>query len=419
MRNDELKMRPPSASASARRRGLIAFTALIMLSVLVVVTLAASQEMALEAKAAQNCNAVRQAYLCAYTGIDYCLYLSRMFPDWRALLSTGDFMVNYPVGEGTVTVTADDPGGGPITADPLGVVRLTARAQCGLAKRTVTVLCQPPPGPAVRYALCCLSDMDLNIREGVSVYGDIRTGGKVLADPDVSLAGNIYTAPAMAVDDYLIDEDTRVIRTEGTPPSPPVDFTWYQSVARELTLPSAGGNYIIQNTRITPDENPFGFAQAQGLYYFDARGKEVHITDSYVIGTLIFANASRVKIEGGYYHKTHLKQYPALLCDAEIRVEIHRNLEEIPTGVDFNGDGDTRDRFVSQIRGVIYSSRKVDGFQNGLGPGPFYIAGAVIAEELTISGPGFHVSYDPELARKAVAGFQGPGLVMIKGSMQH
>lgn|GEM_PF-2760269 len=419
MRNDDLKMRPrPVLVPSARRRGLIAFTALIMLSILVVVTLAASEEMGLEAKAAQNRNAVRQAYLSAYTGIDYGLYLSRMVPGWRTLLSAGDFMVNYTVGRGTVTVTADDPGGGAITNDPIGVVRLTAQAKCDLAKRTVTILSQPPPGPALRYAICSLSDKDLNIRDGVSIYGDIRTGGNVIADPDVSLAGNIYTAPGMDVDAHLIDGDTQLIRTEGAVASPPVDFAWYQSVAQELTLPFTGGAYVIENTRITPDENPFGFAHAQGLYYFDAGGNEVHITDSYVIGSLIFANVSRVTIKGGYYHKTHLKQYPALLCDADIWVEIGRNLEEIPTGVDFNGDGDTRDRFVSQIRGVIYSSGEVRGFQNGSDPGPFYIAGAVIADEVLISGPGFHVSYDPELAETAVAGFQGAGLVMIKGSMQ-
>jgi len=425
MRNEGYGMRPntrfcPSSFIlrHSRRRGVIAFAALVMLSVLVVVTLAASEEMALEARAAQNRNAVRQAYLCAYTGIDYCLYLSRLAPNWRSALGAGGWLFNYPVGGGMVAVSADDPGDGLITGNPLDIVRLTVQATCGRAKRTLTILTQPPPGEALRYALCSLSNKDFWLGEGICVYGDIRTTGKVKADSGVSLAGNIYTLPGQTVQSTLLDGDTQVIRTELPVEAPPVDFAWYQGAAQSLILPNDGPNYAMTNARLTPDDNPFGFADPEGLYCVDAGGSEVRITDSYVVGTLVIVNATKVKIAGGYYHTTHLKQYPALLCDGAIEIRISRNLEEAPIAVDFNDDGDTADRFVSQIRGVIYSSKKITGFQTDDDPGPFYISGAVIADELDIWGRSFHVSYDTDLAETAVAGFQGEGLVLVGGSME-
>ena len=405
-------------SREAGRRGIIAITALVMLSVLVVVALAASEEMVLEAKAAQNRNAIRQAYLCAYTGIDYCLYLSGVYSDWRTRLGSGDWIANHAVGGGTVTVSASDPDDGVVAGDPIGVVQLTASATKDLAKRTLTTLAQPPPGMALKYALCSLSNTDLQLRGGVHVYGDIRTTGKVRADADVSLAGNIYTAPGQDVDAVLEDADTQVIRTGLAVDAPPVDFAWYRSVAREIFLPVEAKHYALRNARLTPTNNPFGLAHPQGLYFVDAGGKEVRIYDSYLIGSLIITNSPRLKIRGGYYHKTYLKQYPALLCSGDIFIEINQNLQESVVGVDFNGDADMKDLFVSQIHGVVYSSGMITGLQYGVDPGPFYFRGAMVASRLIIAGSAFHVSYDPELAETPVAGFQGPGLVLLEGSMQ-
>jgi hypothetical protein len=400
------------------RRGVIALTALIMLSVMVVVALAASEEMALEAKAARNRSAIRQASCCAYTGIDYCIYLSRQSDDWRTALGCGTWLADYAVGGGAATVTATDPDDGAIAGNPVGVVQFAASGTRDLAKRTVTARAQPPPGEALRYALCCLSTKDLRIEKGVSVYGDVRTYGAVRATSDVSLAGNIYTAPGKTVEQALLDSDTSVVTTQESVAPPPVDFTWYQSVAEPLLLPLDGPNYVMTNARLTPTNNPFGFTHEQGLYYFNAGGLEVRIKDSYVIGSLIITNVKKVQISGGYCHKTHLTQYPALLADALIEIKIKQNLQESVAGVDFNADGDTKDLFVSRICGVMYSSGKIQGFQDGTDPGPFYVRGALVADELVIFGPGFHVSYDPQLAETAVAGFQGDGLVLIHGSIR-
>jgi len=404
--------------SSRSRRGIIAFTALVMLSVLVVVALSAMEEMALEARAARNRNDVRQAYLCAYTGIDYCLYLAGQSSTWRTGFGNGDWLSGYDVGSGAVTVSVLDPDGGAISSDPADPVQLTAAATCGLAKRTVEALAQPPPGLALKYVLCSMSSADLQLKAGVRVYGDLRTTGKVLGDSDVSLAGNIYTAPGQYINPFLIDADTRLIETSLTVPAPTVDFAWYNSIAQRLTPPRDGGNYVITDARLTPDYNPFGFTSPQGLYWLDAGGGEVHIENAYVIGTLIIINANKTRVRKGYYHTTYATKYPALLSDSDIEVEVEHNLDENGRSVDFNGDGDTNDFLVSRIRGVIYSTKKVKGMQRETSPGPFYFSGAVIADQLEISGVGFHVAYDPQLAETPVAGFQAPGLELIAGSIE-
>jgi len=402
---------------SSLQSGVIAFTALVMLSVLAIVTLAASEEVMLEAKAAQNRAAIRQAYLAAYTGIDYCLYLTTLYPDWRTRLGNGTWISNYSVGTGAATVAAADPADGQVAGDPLGVVTFTASSSCGLAKRAIAAQGRPVPGQAAKYVLCALSTNDLELRNSVSVYGDVRTRGKVVADANVALAGNIYTASGRDVTASLIDGNTQVIRTERVVPTPPVNLAWYVSAAQELTLPSTSGRYELNNALLTPTNNPFGLTQAQGLYYVNGRGAEVWIGNSSIVGTLVVENASRVLIRKGCLFRPSAKCYPALISTGDVTFEIERNLKESAAGRDFNGDADTRDVFVSRISGLIYSGGTFTGFQTGTDPGPFYFSGTVIANAIRITtGQSFHVSYDPDLAATAVAGFQAPGLALTQGS---
>jgi len=403
---------------SSLQRGVIAFTALVMLSVLAVVTLAASEEVMLEAKAAQNRAAIRQAYLAAYTGTDYCLYLTTLYPDWRARFGNGTWTTCYPVGTGTVSVAAADPADAQVNGDPLGLVRFTATSSCGLAKRTVIAQGQPVPGQAARYVLCALSTNDLELRQGVQVYGDVRTRGKVVADANVALAGNVYTANGRDVTASLIDANTQVIRTERVVPTPPVDLAWYRSVAQELTLPNVSGRYEINNTLLTPTRNPFGLTQAQGLYYVNGRGAEVWVGNCSIVGTLIIENATRVLVRVACVHRPFAKCYPALISTGDVTVEIERYLKEQSSSVDFNGDTDTTDTFVSRIDGLIYSGGTFIGFQRNTDPGPFYFNGAVIANAIRITtGQSFHVSYDRDLGTTAVAGFQAPNLALTQGSL--
>jgi len=402
-----------------RSDGIIAFTALVMLSVMVVVALAASEEMTLESKAAQNRNSIRQAYQAAYSGIDYCLYLSTLYADWRTRYGGGNWIANYTVGTGKVTVSAADPTDGSIAGNPIHTVAFTAASSSGLAKRSLTARGTPPPGQTLRYVLCSLTNADMELRQGVSVYGDVRTRGNINADSNVSLAGNIYTATGAAVTASLVDADTQVIRTDRALATPPVSLSWFQSAAKELSLPSSFGHYLIDKALLTPTNNPFGLTQPDGLYYFDAHGFEVWIGDSYINATLIIANSSRVLIRHGCYLKTFSSQYPALLSTGDIAFEIERNLKESIADVDFNGNGNKTDTFVSQICGVIYSATKVTGFQKNSDPGPFYVRGAVVSNEIRITtGASFYVYYDPGLAETAVAGFQGPGLVLSAGSLR-
>jgi len=409
------------ASAAARlraRRGVIALTAIIILSLMIIAALAGAEEMMLEAKAAVNRNDIRQAYLCAHTGIDYCLYLAGQSSTWRSSLGNGQWVKDYAVGGGTVTVTVDDPEDGSVADDPVGIVELTASASKGLARRRVIARAQPPPGEALRYALCALSGKDVKLVKGIHVYGDIRTSGNVVADANVSVVGNIYTLAGKSVDPDLPDADTSVVRTSEAVQAPPVSFNWYNSVSERVAIPLCGAKYRIENVRLAPDSNPYGFTHPDGLYHFDARGKEVVVVNCYVVGTLVITNSPKLKVEGGYYHAPARACYPALLSDGNIEVYLSQPLREADAGTDFNKDEDLEDVFVSQIRGVVYSSARVKGFQEDGSTGPFYLSGAVVANELEIFGNDCHISYDPDLAITPVAGLQGDGLVLIPGSLR-
>jgi len=232
---------------------VIALTAIIILSLMIIAALAGAEEMMLEAKAAVNRNDIRQAYLCAHTGIDYCLYLAGQSSTWRSSLGNGQWVKDYAVGGGTVTVTVDDPEDGSVADDPVGIVELTASASKGLARRRVIARAQPPPGEALRYALCALSGKDVKLVKGIHVYGDLRTSGNVVADANVSVVGNIYTLAGKSVDPDLPDADTSVVRTSEAVQAPPVSFNWYNSVSERVAIPLCGAKYRIENVRLAPD----------------------------------------------------------------------------------------------------------------------------------------------------------------------
>ena len=399
------------------RRGVIAFTALIMLSILAVVTLSASEEVGLEVRAGQNRNDVRQACIAAQTGIDYCIYLAGFYSDWRTRFGGGTWVSNFAVGRAAVTVSAADPDDAQVAGDPIGRARFTAQAQCGLARRTIAAVASPPPGQCLRYAVCCLSNSKLNLRQGIRIYGDIRTRGNVTADADVALAGNIYTAAAATVQATLPDGDTRIVRTERAVAAPPLDLAWFESAATHLSLPVGGSRKELRRVTLGPARNPFGAANPNGLYYVDAGGSDVYLSESFVEASLVIVNAPTVTVGPAYYHATPDAKYPALLCTGNIDVRIERYLRESAADQDFNSDGDQKDIYVSRIRGVVYASGRFTGFLAGTDAGPFYVHGAVVANQIDLFGSSFHLTYDPQLATVAVAGFEGPGLALVRGSL--
>ena len=403
-----------TSSALGNRRGMVALSAIIMLSLMVIVALAGHEEMTLEARAAVNRNDIRQAYQCARTGIDYCLYLAGQNTNWRSDFGNGVWVTDYAVGSGLVSVSASDPADGMIGNDPIGIVEFTAAASKGVARRTLIAQAQPPPGEALRYVLCCLTDQEMLLRDDVCVYGDIRTSGNVTLSGTVSLKGNINTLAGAAVSPDLLDGDTAVVNTSGAVQPPPVSLAWYKNIGELVQIPRDGEDYRLRNVRLASDSNPYGFMQSDGVYCFDAGGATVIVSDCYIEGTLVVTNAGKLRIQSGYHHVPGREYYPALLSDSNIEIRMSQPLRESDSNADLDGDGDKSDVFVSQIRGVIYTSARFSGFQDQTATGPFFVSGAVVAGAIEVFGGECHVSYDPHLAATPVAGFQGDGLAIMK-----
>jgi len=403
---------------SFKKRGMIAVTAMILFSIMVVTALSTAELAMLQVRGARNISNLQQARLAAISAIDYCLYLTTVDAAWRSSLGSGQWVADYDVGPAKVTVDAE-PVGGEIT-DPAGEVLFTAAAGAGNSKQTVSVQARPRSVEVLQYLLCGLTENKMELNGHVKLYGDVRAAGRIESDGTASLKGNIYTARPDWVQPFFYDGDTTIIAYAHPADPPPLDLAWYRTHAQEIVLPTAPDNsFLLSRQMLTDTVNPYGPAHPEGLYYMQVANTHVVLEHSFITGTLVIDGAHTVTVRGGYRHRPASADYPAIITTGRITVEISDALGEAEAAQDFNADGDTDDVLMSRIDGLVYCGGRFTGF-NAVGyDGEFRMHGAIVAGEIRIAdGCNCWISYDPALSDALIPGFQRSSLAVMPGSLQ-
>ncbi len=166
---------------------------------------------------------------------------------------------------------------------------------------------------------------------------------------------------------------------------------------------------------LSPDQNPFGATNVEGIYVVDAAGDDIVIRDVRILGTLFVTGLGRnglVTITGSINAAPASKSLPAILVDGDFYLALSSALldEQLlgvnlnPLGTPYLGHDDdlADDVYPSLIQGLVYSKKDLT-----LGAGYTTVRGLIISEKkvLSESGAVLEVSYDPGIAEDPPPGF--------------
>lgn len=137
------------------------------------------------------------------------------------------------------------------------------------------------------------------------------------------------------------------------------------------TLPLSNGAYTIEKRVLSPQLNPFGSRNLEGIYLLDCGGQRVRIKDSRILGTIVLLNpAANSTLEGALRWNAAVDNYPALLVRGDIEVRTTAfDLSESNLATNFNPagaaylgteDNDLSDSYPSEINGLVYISGRLN-----------------------------------------------------------
>jgi len=205
------------------------------------------------------------------------------------------------------------------------------------------------------------------------------------------------------------------------------NYNMDQVSLKDMTFKS--GAYYIDHKLLSPNSNPFGATNANGIYVLDCGGKDVIIADSRIVGTLVLKRASaNTVIRGSINSEPAIASYPALLTDSRITVALNATpLSESNLGMNFNpigspypyaggtADAATMDTYPSQINGIVYSATDMDF------SGDTTILGNITVNGKTsILGTALRLTYSNVSYNQPPPGFDVSGVLMnpVPGTWQ-
>lgn len=353
-----------------RRRATAYFVVLVSASMVTMVGLSALVAHRVQLRISEQESGLAEARFYARSAIEMGLLWIEDDPDWRDNRSSGVWVADVPIGEGSFSLEGIDPSDKDLADSASDLLVLIGTGAKGTAryKLQVTLVPQGQSLTCLETALHAGNDLLL---DGTVVECDqtisannnvVATNANVNADVEAAntVSGQYYnqgmadgasgvvarTMPDVAVfSSYVAD---------GTP-------------INIVSIPTSGGVPTISGELISPLCNPYGATNELGIYVIDCATQKLIITDSRIVGTLVLANpGSGSEVRGSVTWEPAVANYPALLVDGSMRVSFDKTpLSEGSLGVNFNPpgtpfegaeNGDRMDTYPSQIKGLVYVS---------------------------------------------------------------
>jgi Tfp pilus assembly protein PilX len=133
-----------------RQRGMALLLVMIGMVVCTILTAGFLASQGTSLGIARNERDAQKCRVMAQTGVDMCYWLIRNRSDWRENMSTGKWLDGFPVGDGTVTVSATDAAGNSSFAtDPSQGVVLTSTGSYDNRDFSLTATIKPTGGGTV------------------------------------------------------------------------------------------------------------------------------------------------------------------------------------------------------------------------------------------------------------------------------
>jgi hypothetical protein len=303
----------------------------------------------LNLKAAQTATDRAKAQTLAQSAVELALSAVNADPNWQ---TTYAYDTEYPspalaVNGGTLSWKLVNAGNSMRRLDGIGCV---GKATC---------VCSVDLG-GCDYLACGLScGRDVTIKNNES----LKITGAPLATRQSLIVQGTVTADVEAA---AILKSGTVIGTQTVPaplrplPDPATVFDYYLEQGTRIASTS------LDRVVLSPNQNPFGSANAQGIYVIDAAGGSVSIRRSRIVGTVVIVNAGPggVELTDQVNWEPAYPNYPAMLIQGSLSIKIDNSkLSESDAGMNFNpsstpwqgaSDSANDDSYPSALAGILY-----------------------------------------------------------------
>ena len=312
---------------------------------------------------------------------------------------------------------------GDLADDPFDEFDLIAHARFGSAQAAVAVTIETGFAPLelLNYAVTAFDDLQcqngavLVCEDPIQVADDCKTNSfGVVVTPKLEYDG--YNQLAVRGDQAPSDVD-------------PIGFDVvdrYSAIGTQISvasLPNVAGAWTIEAVALSKDLNPFGSADPDGIYWLDAAGQQVNLSNLRINATLVIKNASRVLLSGASSMEPPRAGEAILVADSRIIFEsIQPQLDEIALGVNLNppaapyrqtdANSVIADQFPTEFRGIVYSQSDIE-IRSTIDGSPLRITGQLICNDLRVSND-VYVSAYPESLEQIPHGLSDPQQLRLR-----
>lgn len=385
------------------------------LTVVLVIGLTGVAAQRVRLRVAQNGLDAVEARMNAESGLDVAMQRIADSATWRLVVPpSGDWITNQRVGRGAFSINLTDPSDGVVLGladDPI-VIRSTGSAGSARQILSVRMDSRSDPLSCLGAALCAGGDI---------VFGAITAAADqpISTNSTMTASGSTVNATVESAGAISGSSYTGTKKQNNGTREMPANDALDSYIARAtpisiLLIPSRR----IEKTVLGPGVNPYGLANAEGIYSINCLGQDLELRDCRIYGTLIITNAAGgVRIRDSVNMETPNLANPAVAVVGPLLLELApTSLQESsvganlnPAGVPYSGvtDSDTSDSYPSSITGLVYVTGNLQLTPSGGNSTGNVIKGTlVVGGKVSADGP-LAITYQASLYASPPKGFRG------------
>ncbi|TWU56533.1 hypothetical protein Poly51_24440 [Rubripirellula tenax] len=323
---------------------------------------------------------------------------------WRQEMLSGRFSAWRPWSTGTAIIRGSNrevrhryvDQDGSLDNDPTHPVDVTVHARVGRSQYAITTTLQwdRQPLSILNYGMTAVQNVHFQDDGSITCERPVQVGenctessGGLMVTPLLHCDGTTQmTLRGDLAPDALIQPSRDLVET-------------YQQISGPMArtaIPSGGTGRVIRDRLISATSNPFGPADASGIYHVDMKGEKLVIEHSRIDATLVIESASEIEIRGAVTWSYSAHPDAILVTDSPVRfVAMEPELSEASRAVHFNptgsgyrgmyGNTTLTDRFPTELRGLIYSQSSIQ-FEPLVDGSNLIVTGMIVGHSIEIRG---------------------------------
>ncbi len=409
----------PNPKYRFRRPGTLYVAVLGCATVIAVLGVSAIMVTRVEGRVIRGSADLAVARSLAQSSIDIGLFTLYSDVNWRTTKSQGAWRTAQTAGEGSITLSVADPIDGTLGDARWEPVVFTGTGTVREARYLLeaTSVANPLPLPCLNTCLHTNGKVTVSLLKNITVAGAPLSMNGSINGPG-TVTGNIQAASLgivpIVVGTSIIPSAAKEMPDAGV-------LAMYKSLATTMT-----GYSDFDRDVLTPDYNPRGTVNPDGVYFFDGTpgAADIKIKRSRINGTLIVkcATGKKVVLDDTVFLQNFRSDYPVLIVEGDLEFALNSasySLSEATEGVNLNpatapylgvGDSDQTDTYPNEVKGLVYVTGRVT-FSNAS-----KVTGVIIAiGNVTVSGTPTLV-HNPTIYSNPPMGFVTYAMQIAHGS---